>query len=202
MKFGGTSVGTPEAMSGAAQIVQATRPDWPRMVVVTSALSGVTDQLMDSALHAARGDKSVFYQTVHELSARHSKLIDALVKDGTRKMQVQREVSQLIDEFSNLCQAIYVLGEATPRALDTVAGLGERLSVRVLAAALQDLQVPAQYVEATQLVVTDDHYQSALPDMVLTKAQTSQVLGPLMASGCVPIVTGFIGATSSGVTTT
>ncbi|HEY3345435.1 MAG TPA: aspartate kinase [Anaerolineaceae bacterium] len=202
MKFGGTSVGTVEAMAQAVQIIQQTRQDWPRLVVITSALSGVTDLLIQSALHAARGDKSVFNQTVSELNDRHHNLIDGLVGEADRKQRADQEISQLIEEFSNLCQAIFVLGEATPRALDAVAGLGERLSVRILAAAAQDRHIPSQVVESTQLIVTDDHYQNALPDPAATKLRARQVLEPLLASGCVPITTGFLAATPAGVTTT
>ena len=75
----------------------------------------------------------------------------------------------LISDFMNLCQAIAVLGEATPRALDAVAALGERMSVRLLAAALDSAGVPAQYVEATQLIVTDRNFQNAHPDLAATQ---------------------------------
>lgn len=202
MKFGGTSVGTPQAMAQAVQICCNARQEWPGLVVVTSALSGVTDRLIASAERAARGDLSTFYQTLRELNDRHHAMVDELVSDLARRNQVHQEVNHLIADFNNLCQAIHILGEASPRAKDAVAALGERLSVRLLAAALDSAGVPAQFVESTQLVVTDDHFQNAAPDMAATGRRTREVLEPVLAVGRVPVVTGFIGATPEGLTTT
>ena len=202
MKFGGTSVGTPEAVRRAAQIVCDTRKDWSQIVVVTSALSGVTNLLIDSATRAARGDMSAFHRAVSELTGRHQAIIEQLIANPARKHLVQREIKLLIGDFSNLCSAINVLGEASPRALDAVAALGERLSVRILAAAVESAGAPAEYIESTRLVVTDDHFQNAAPDMAATTARTRQTLLPMLATGRIPVVTGFIGATPSGTTTT
>ena len=202
MKFGGTSVGSASAMLQAIQIIAAERERWPGIVVVISALSGVTDLLIQSALQAASGELAPVEAAVCELEARHHDLIDALVPGGYRKRRVHREVNGLITDFANLCRAIYALGEATPRALDAVAGLGERLSVRILAAAAEASSIPSQYVDATRLIVTDDRYQNAVPDLPATARQTCQVLEPVLAAGCIPIVTGFIAATSQGVATT
>jgi bifunctional aspartokinase / homoserine dehydrogenase 1 len=202
MKFGGTSVGTVEAMAAAVDIVCNAHERWPRLVVVTSALSGVTTMLIDSAIRAAQGDMSLFHKTVSELAHRHEELVDALIKSPARKHQAHWEVKHLIGDFSNLCQAINVLGEASPRALDAVAALGERLSVRVLAAAVQSAGLEAEYIESTHLVVTDDKFQNALPDMPATTVRTRQSLLPILSSGRIAVVTGYIGAAPSGVTTT
>ncbi len=202
MKFGGTSVGSPEAMAGVMDIVRRSQSQWPRLVVVISALSGVTNLLLDSAARAVNGDVQTLYTVEARLREMHAAIADQLVSDLARRAQVKQDVNHLIGEFLNFCQAIAVLGEATPRALDAVAALGERMSVRLLAAALDDSGVPAQYVEATQLIITDDCFQNAHPDMDATTRQTRQVLGPILAQGRVPVVTGFIGATSQGTTTT
>jgi bifunctional aspartokinase / homoserine dehydrogenase 1 len=202
MKFGGTSVGSPEAMAQVVRICCDARRDWQRLVVVTSALSGITDLLIHSALKAAHGDLSTFYAALREVNDRHHALTEELVSDLARKNQVHQEVNHLLSDFNNFCQAINILGEASPRALDAVASLGERLSVRVLAGALESAGIPAQFVESTQLVITDDHFQNAAPDMALTARRTRQVLGPVLDAGRVPVVTGFIGATPEGLTTT
>lgn len=202
MKFGGTSVGTVNAMHQAVQIIRRARKQWPRVVVVTSALSGITDLLIHSAVHAASGNLSDSYQVMNELNERHHALVDALVFDLARKNQVHQEINHLVSSFSNLCQSISVLGEASPRALDAVTSLGERLSVRVLAAALEEPGLQAQFVESTQVIITDDHFQNAAPDMAATTRAARQVLAPLLDAGRVPVVTGFLGATPTGVTTT
>jgi len=202
MKFGGTSVGTPDAMRQAVQIVCATRQAWPRLVVVTSALSGVTDLLIQSASRAARGDLGPALRAERELLERHHTLIETLVSDLARQRQVKQDVGHLIADFSHLCNAIHVLGEVSPRALDAVTALGERLAVRVLAAAIEAAGQPAQFVESTQLIVTDDQFQNAHPDMPATGERTRQVIEPLLAGQRIAVVTGFIAATPEGVTTT
>ena len=202
MKFGGTSVGTSDAMRQVVNIIRETYRLWPRQVVITSALSGVTDLLVNGAINAARGDMAPFYRAENELHERHHILADALVTDLARQNQVKQEIDFLIADFANLCQAIRVLGEASPRALDAVSGLGERLSVRILAAAVESIQLPSQFIESTQLIITDDHFQNALPDMEVTTQCSRRLLEPILDRQHIPIVTGFIGATANGIPTT
>jgi bifunctional aspartokinase / homoserine dehydrogenase 1 len=201
MKFGGTSVGSPAAMRQMAEIVRDARPDWPRLVVVVSALTGVTDLLLRQAAQAAAGNLEGLPEAVVELHRRHAEIIEALALPE-RQAGVKAEVGGLITEFETLCRAIGVLGEATLRALDAVASLGERMSVRVAAEAVLAIGLPAEVVEATRLIVTDDCFQSAAPDRAATALSTRQVLLPLLAAGKVPVTTGFIAATSKGVVTT
>jgi aspartate kinase len=202
MKFGGSSVADPAAMAQSVAIVRQTRSDWPRLVVVTSALGGMTNLLLESASHASQGDLGAAYQAESRLRNAHYAIADALVNDLARSAQVKQEVNHLIADFLNLCQAISVLGEATPRALDAVASLGERLSVRLLAASIEAAGTPAQFVESTQLIITDDNFQNAHPDFEATRQHTRQVLEPVLDQGRVPVVTGFIGATPAGIITT
>ena len=202
MKFGGSSVGTVDAMRQAIRISAETLQSWPELVVVVSALSGITDALINSAAAAARGDPAPFQQTVQSLHDRHGELVESLVSGPERQAQVNLEIDALMGEFTSLCQSIKVLGEASPRALDAVASLGERLSARVFAAALESAGIPACFVDATRLIVTDDRFQNAAPDMESTAASAQRVLKPWLSQGKVPVVTGFIGATPGGVTTT
>ncbi len=202
MKFGGTSVGTTAAMGQVVNIVQETRAEWGRLVVVISALSGVTNLLLDSADRAVQGDIQALQQAAQELRERHYQIADDLISDAARRNQVKQNINHLIADFVKLCEAIAVLHEASPRTLDAVAGLGERMSVRLLAAALESVNIPSQFVEATQLIVTNDQFQAAKCDFKATTRATQQVLEPLMARGAVPIVTGFIAATPAGVQTT
>ena len=202
MKFGGTSVGTVDAMAQVVQIIKAARHDWPEQVVVASALAGVTNLLINSAVRAARGEMSTFHAAVCELNDRHHAMAEALVSDLARKHHLHQEINHLIADFSNLCQAINVLGESSARALDAVAGIGERLSVRILAAALESEGVPSTFVESSQLIITDDQFLNALPDMAETTERTHKILRPMLTAGRIPIVTGFIAATHQGITTT
>jgi aspartokinase/homoserine dehydrogenase 1 len=202
MKFGGTSVGSEAAIRHVVGIVSAERKSWPRLVVVTSAMSGVTNLLLDTAAQAVRGSAAPVPLAAQELRERHFTAAERLIPAGASLQAVEAEIAGLIESFTNLCQAIAVLGEASPRALDAIAGTGERLAVRLVAAALNAHAVPAQYVEATQLIVTDANFQSAHPDFEATTRQTRLCLNALLESSVVPVVTGFIAATPEGITTT
>jgi aspartate kinase len=86
--------------------------------------------------------------------------------------------------------------------MDAVVSLGERLSVRVVTAAFIDFGLNARYVESTELIVTDDCFQDAHPDFSETKENVENVICPLLEAGVIPVVTGFLGATKQGITTT
>jgi aspartokinase/homoserine dehydrogenase 1 len=202
MKFGGTSVGSADALKQAAQIIKDARDEFPRVVVVTSAMSGVTDLLLKSASLAAHGKVDSLPEAESTLREKHFSAIDALIHDQGRCAQVKAEVNELIVSLVDLCKAIAVLGEASPRALDAVASLGERMSVRLLAAVAQEAGVDAKVIESTEFIVTNAHYQNAHPDFRVTTEKTRAVLNPLLDNGIIPITTGFIGATPEGVTTT
>lgn len=202
MKFGGTSVGNADALEQAAQIVHEVKTDWRRVVVVTSAMAGVTNLLLDSASQAAQGEIQPLQVAEHELRAKHFESADALLDNLSVREQVKNEIGELIATFVELCRAIAVIGEASPRALDAVASLGERMCVRLLAAVITARGAPAEYVESSEILITNDHFQNAHPDFSATTQRTRQRLEPLFAGGIVPVITGFIGATNSGAITT
>jgi aspartate kinase len=218
MKFGGTSVGGADQIAQVVEIVERFRsgslrhqppsegrhsdPQTKDTILVVSAMSGVTDSLVSAAQSAGRREGETFRQVATELRQSHRTVVEALIATAGRRAALLWEIDALINDFENLCQAIFVLGELTSRGLDAVASFGERLSARLVATALQEHGVPAQAVEATNLIVTDDNYGVASPLMQETCARTREMLLPLMSEGVTPIVTGFIGATSEGTTTT
>lgn len=202
MKFGGTSVGSAEAIARAARIVLDEAPQWDRLVVVVSAMSGITDALTRSALSAADGDGENCDQIITELNRRHSDVVHALLKPGEVQTRLLATIDEYLNGFATLCQSVNVLGEVTPRAMDTISSLGERLNARVLAAYLRQKGAQSQAVDATELIVTDNTFQSAAPLREQTRQRVSERLGPLLDAGLIPVVTGFIGATVDGITTT
>ncbi len=203
MKFGGTSVGSVDALVRAAQIIRDAKKDWARVVVVTSAMSGVTDLLLSSASPSVGATHaSPLHDVESTLREKHFTALDALVKDENLREQTKTEINSLILSFVDLCKAIAVIGEASPRALDAVASLGERMSVRLLAAVVNEAGIKAQWTEATSFVVTNAHFQNANPDFKVTTEKTRAALNPILDAGIIPITTGFIGATPEGVVTT
>src|SRR5689334_3531771 len=213
MKFGGTSVGSTDALVNATQIIRDAQKDWPRLVVVTSAMSGVTNLLLECAAFASDGKprashtpsghfESPLLKAESTLREKHFAAADALIKDQALLEQTKAEINELIETLVDLCKAVAVLGESSPRALDAIASLGERMSVRLLSAVVQSAGLKAKAVEATELIVTNDHYQSAHPDFKATTEKTRKVLNPILDQGIIPITTGFIGATPEGAITT
>lgn len=202
MKFGGTSVGSVDALKQSAAIIKDAHSKYPRLVVVTSAMSGVTDLLLKSASLAAQGNIDSLPETESTLREKHFSAIDTLIKSGRLCEETKVEIDALIQSLVDLCKAVAILGEASPRALDAVASLGERMSVRLLATVAQETGVKAKAVETTEFIVTNSHYQNAHPDFNVTTEKTRAILNPLLDEGIIPIVTGFIGATPDGVITT
>lgn len=204
MKFGGTSVGSADALVKATQIVKDARAEYARVVVITSAMSGVTNLLLDSASLAAQGkvDSLASARTASTLREKHFAVADALIKDEKLREATKQEINALILSLVDLCKAIAVLGEASPRAMDAVASIGERMSVRLLGAALESAGINVKAIESTEFIVTNAHFQNAHPDFKATTEKTRQYLNPLMDKGIVPVTTGFIGATPEGVITT
>ena len=202
MKFGGTSVGTADAIQQVVEITRSALCEWSQVVVVTSALSGITDLLIKSAAGAERGEMATFHQALERTAERHHSIAQALIHNPARLEHLQAEIDRLLQEFANLCQAVHVLGELSKRALDAVASIGERLSVRILAAAIEAGGIDADCVETTGLIITDDHFTNALPDMPTTTRRTREALLPRLTGGRVLVVTGFIASTPTGLVTT
>lgn len=202
MKFGGTSLGDGETINRAVNIVCQTLKNKGQVVVVVSAMSGVTDTLLSAATSAARGDAETFRRARWALSDRHRLAITEVLSYEEARLQLMEEVEALLSDFESLCRSIHVLGELTARGSDAVASLGERLTARILAAALRDRGERATAVEATEAIVTNGQHGSAAPLMDETREAAQARLLPLLAQGVTPVVTGFIAATKDGVTTT
>lgn len=202
MKFGGTSVGSVDALTKATQIIKNARAQYPRLVVITSAMSGVTDLLLKSATLAAQGKTDSLAEAESTLREKHFSAADVLIKDEKLLEKTKQQINCLIETMMDLCRAIAVLGEASPRALDAVASLGERMSVRLLGAVAESAGVKVRVIESSEFVVTNSHFQNANPDFEVTAEKTRQFLNPLLHEGNVIVTTGFIGATPEGVITT
>jgi len=202
MKFGGTSVGNADAIAQAARLVQAGTQDWDRVVVVVSAMRGVTDALIQGAQTAAQGDEETYRSIVSDLRVRHTLAVAELVTDPAGRTAILKTVDAHLDEYAAFCGSVHVLGEITPRAMDTISSLGEKMNARIVAAHLDAQGCAARPVDATELIVTDDCFQQAAPQIAETTEKVRQNLVPLLDAGVTPVVTGFMGATADGITTT
>ncbi len=201
MKFGGTSVGDASAIKKVVEIIRSAARE-SHVVVVVSAMSGVTNKLVAASNQAEAGDYQPVAATFAELRRQHDAAADALIHSATERSRIRQKVEEIVQEGDRLCQGTMLLGELTPRTRDAISSLGERLSAPLVAAALAECGVTSQAIEATELVVTDSCHGSADPLMDLTRERCQSRLHPLLDQGIVPVVTGFIGATTDGVLTT
>jgi aspartate kinase len=204
MKFGGTSVADAEAIARVIAIVrgqaESRAADKPPVVVV-SALAGVTDRLIDAAHRAEDGDADGATASLNELIERHLAAASALTS-GARQAELVAAVREEFAGVVGMMRALAVLREVSPRSFDASVAAGELASSRIVAAALAERGVPAVWVDARTIVITDAEHTGAAPQMAETCARTSQSLGRLAASGQVAVLGGFIGATVQGITTT
>jgi aspartate kinase len=201
MKFGGTSVGSVERIAQAADLAISSAKQGHRVVVVTSAMSGVTNQLISTAHSAAQGNWQPIVRD--NLFERHKAVADQLMKDDqTGRKAVLEAVARGLDQFEKLCFGLSMVHELTPRLLDVISGTGERLCAPLLTGAIARGGISAVAVEATDLIVTNDQFGSAEPLMDKTRSKSRARLLPLIEGGEIPVVTGFIGATEDGVLTT
>lgn len=204
MKFGGTSVGSADAIRRVVEIVRRTNQEH-QVVVVVSAMSSpdlrTTNTLIEAATAAASGDDDITEEVFPRLIDMHMEVARTLATPAECQ-SLEPELRARFEYISELLRSIAVLGELTPRGLDLISGQGERCNARLIAACMRSEALTAEAIDATDLIVTDDCYGNASPLMDETRPQSQKRLVPMMEQGHVPVVTGFIGATRSGVPTT
>jgi aspartate kinase len=201
MKFGGTSVGNALCIRNVAEIIQRGARE-NELVVVVSAMSGVTKRLIEAAMAAEANNRERFTAILGELRQQHESTIEILIHSQMERDHLRRKIRSLLAECQQWCEETAACGELNSRMKDVISSLGERLSAPILAAALERYGLVGESIEATDLIVTDDFHGAAEPKMALTRERCDNRLRPLLLKGIVPVVTGFIGATEEGALTT
>src|SRR5262245_60480280 len=200
-KFGGTSVADPVAIRRLIEIVDKARArDGRGPAVVVSAMSGVTDALLSIAGAAGCGRECEALPRIAQLRDRH--LAAARELAPSQQASLATELGEQFDQLTSVVRALAVLREVSPRTLDVVAAIGELLSSRIVAAALVEAGVPAQWVDARHAIVTNDDHTRAVPLMRETNAAMRASVVPILDAGRVPVLGGFVAATREGHTTT
>jgi aspartate kinase len=199
MKFGGTSVEDPAAIGRTAAIVAGRVALGKQPVVVVSAMSKVTDQLLRAAAAASEGDRTGALAISSRLRARHRDTAAALVRNSAALIAL---IDEKFDSLDEILRGLAAILELTPRISDLVVSYGERISSRIVAAAFSELGISAAHVDAREVIITDSQYQKAAPLDALIEARAAEKLRPLTDAGQVPVMGGFIAANEAGVTTT
>jgi aspartate kinase len=200
MKFGGTSMGSAERIRVATRLVTQQTSQRP-VVVVVSAMSKVTDLLLDSLRKAEAGDQADLDANLEKLSARHRECCRGLLP-ADRQEEALAGVEALIAEFARIARGVMMLGERPPRSVDEAVAIGERLSAYLMSRHMESEGIPAVAINAAEVIATDAVFGNATPLMEQTRTRAAGVLRPLLDQGTVPVVTGFNGSTLDGRPTT
>lgn len=202
MKFGGTSVGNADAIRSTAEIVAHCAEYRKNLVVVVSAMRGMTEALLASACFAEAGDVPGYLDRIKFIEKKNLEVIRELFPCGEVRLSLEDALASAREELRGYCERLRAKRAAEPALVDAVSSLGERLNARIVSAQLRESGLASRPVEATNLIVTDRAFMNASPLERPTRRLSRRVLQPLFAAGIVPVVTGFIGAALDGQITT
>jgi aspartate kinase len=201
MKFGGTSVEDAVAIRRTADIVAGRIARGLQPVVIVSAMARVTDQLLNAAAAAGRGDKTSALSASVALRARHHQAAADLIP-ANALAPMTALIDEHFDALDELLRGLAAVGEVTPRTTDIVASYGERLSSPMVAAAFAARGIDAAHVDARDCIITDAQHMKAIPQDDLIAERLRKHVLPLAQAGKTAVLGGFIGSTPEGVTTT
>ena len=180
MKFGGTSVGSAKSILSVKKIVEAA--DEP-VIVVVSALGGITDKLIDTSRKAAAGDAS-YEDGFREIVFRHVEMIREAFPAGPQQMELQHKVGELLNELKDIFQGIYLIKDLSQKTSDTIVSYGERIS-SIIAAQLTG----AEWFDSRQFIKTEKKFSKHVLDKELTNRLVRSTFANLPKRSLVP---GFI----------
>jgi aspartate kinase len=199
MKFDAVAIESHDRLRAVADLVQQHKARKP--VVVTSALPKVTDLLLEAAdLAAAR--ESDYEDRVQEVKRLHEELAEAVLPEGPARRRFANHLKDLLEELRIFYGAVHALSELTPRTRDAVAAVGERLSSELVAEAFGQRGLRAETIDPRTVIITDDAFGGAAPRLEETGKRLQLKLKPMLGTGQVPVIGGYVGSTPDGVTTT
>jgi bifunctional aspartokinase / homoserine dehydrogenase 1 len=199
LKFGGSSVGTPQRIKEVANILQKYNEDKDPFCVVFSAFSGITDQLLLAGKQATEGSDE-WRKTFREINDRHQLNIQELLQSESSLKFAREQIENNLSTLYNILYGIYLLGECSPRTSDLIVSFGERNSAFLISEHLKERGLPAIFLDARDVVRTNDNFLAAKVDFEVTNTLILKRFSENPNS--IHIITGFIGSTSDEVTTT
>ena len=198
LKFGGSSVANAENISRVAKIV-ATAIQKDNTIVVVSALSGVTDLLLQSAVLAAEGSEEAYKEKINIIQQKHFDAVKQLIPVASQS-QLLSLVKRSVNEIEDICNGIFLLREVTPRTKDRLASYGEWLSSQIIASKMQNHGIAIQWKDARDLIITNSQFTHAAVDFEITNKNIETFFKS--ADSRAFILPGFIASDKNGVTTT
>ena len=202
LKFGGTSLGSPKDINSVARTVASFSKD-NEIVVVCSAVDGVTDELILISRMIEQRKKDDVNVTLNKLILRHRSLANKTIKNSEIKKQLLEKLNTDVSELQELVRGLALLKEVSARSLDYLISFGERLSDDLVSYALQDLKKKSTALNGKEVgIVTDSNFGESRPLMDTTRIRISKTLGSLLSKKIIPVVGGFAGADQHGNITT
>ena len=196
MKFGGSSVKDAEKIHHVSEIAREAAALEP-VVLVFSAMKGITDMLIEAASSAEKGDPG-YRRLVEEIRSRQQEAIAALFSSSDSQA-IEKDIDKLLNELSDILHGVELVRECSARTMDMVMSFGERINCRLIASYLSASGTPAHYVDARSMIVTDSSHGNAKVDFEVSYALIEKTISGIDG---IAVVTGFIARTEKGVTTT
>ena len=203
MKFGGVSTSSGANILRIVDIVRKHVKQGDKVVLVISAMAGVTDMLINMINCSLSSNFAEVERAIAGLKERHVQACREAIKGEKLRIEAEQDVEGLIQELYFTLKVISYLKEASPRTRDRVLAFGEKMATKIVWRALLSNGIKAEYFTGGQAgIITDDNFGQANPIMTLCEERLKRSLIPLLNEGVIPVVTGFIGQTVDGVETT
>jgi aspartate kinase len=204
MKFGGSAVSTTAALTQVVSIVLQERERWDQLILVVSALEGVTDSLLEAAHLAQLSNRRGYRRVVANIRTRHLALVEKLPFSTNERNALQADIDNLLFDMLDVCQTMAdnMAETVPPQTLDAITSVGERLSARIVAALLRQKSLRGVAIDTIDLIITDDIFGNATPDIPETRLRIRQHLLPMLERKIIPVCTGYIAGTPGGKITT
>lgn len=202
MKFGGSLIASKDGVRRVAEIVSRHSPR-NSVVVVVSALGGVTDSLLDAASNATEWDTIIVTKAVDDLRRLHSNAASRTSLGAQKKAVLLEKLDGMLDELRTVLTGVSILGELSPRTRDMIVSYGERLVAPIVSAEIRNRGIAAWDLTGGEAgIVTDSSFGEASPDMKATRRRARRTLLKRLSRGEVPVVTGFVAQAKGGDITT
>src|SRR5215213_2258344 len=192
MKFGGSLLDNEIKLNNVINIIKSYYSLDNEIVVIISALHGITDKILDICDHIKKVNKNSLYL-----------FIEKIILDEKEKTKLLQLINYLINEFREVLLGISILGEVTPKSKDYLLSFGERLSTPIVSCALNSVGLKSNYLNGKEVgIITNSQFGDAKPLMDTTKLRIHHKIEPLLKERTIPVVTGFIGSDQNGNITT
>ena len=200
MKFGGTSMGSPDSLKNVTDIIRLNLNEKP--IVVVSAVSGTTDILIEIANLALKSTKG-YQQKLSDLKTKHFQIVEKLFPaDSNYKLDCIEILNEKFEVLTSYLTGINLIKELSPHSFDFISSYGERLSTVILSAYLNEVEIKSTFLMADQFLVTTDQASNADPILAETKKKGKPMIEKIIKAGKVPVITGFFGKSKKGHITT